>query len=40
MIGKRLKLAREAAGLSLRDLEAALQRLVSAQAIGDRKSVV
>lgn len=34
MIGKRLKLAREAAGLSLRDLEVALQRLVSAQAIG------
>ena len=34
MIGKRLKLAREAAGLSLRDLEAALQKLVSAQAIG------
>ena len=34
MIGKRLKLAREAAGLSLRELEAVLQKLVSAQAIG------
>ena len=34
MIGKRLKAAREAAGLSLRELEAALQKRVSAQAIG------
>ena len=34
MIGKRLKLARDAAGLSLRDLESALQKRVSAQAIG------
>lgn len=34
MIGPRLKLAREAAGLSLRDLENAIDRLVSAQAIG------
>lgn len=34
MIGPRLKLAREAAGLSLRDLESAVNRLVSAQAIG------
>lgn len=34
MIGKRLKAAREAAGLSLRDLEAVLQKRVSAQAIG------
>lgn len=34
MIGNRLKLAREAAGLSLRDLEAAIHGLVSAQAIG------
>lgn len=34
MIGKRLKLAREAAGLSLRQLEEAIQKLVSAQAIG------
>lgn len=34
MIGNRLKLAREAAGMSLRDLEAAMDRLVSAQAIG------
>lgn len=34
MIGSRLKLAREAAGLSLRDLEATIDRLVSAQAIG------
>lgn len=34
MIGNRLKLAREAAGLSLRDLEAVINGLVSAQAIG------
>lgn len=34
MIGKRLKLSREAAGLSLRELAAAVQKLVSAQAIG------
>lgn len=34
MIGNRLKRAREAAGLSLRDLEAAINGLVSAQAIG------
>lgn len=34
MIGERLKLARAAAGLSLRDLEARMQSLVSAQAIG------
>ncbi len=34
MIGKRLRLAREALGLSLRDLEAAIQNQVTAQAIG------
>lgn len=34
MIGSRLKLARAAAGLSLRDLEAALSSIVTAQAIG------
>src|SRR6266853_6475946 len=34
MIGARLKLARAAAGLSLRELEDALQGLVTAQAIG------
>jgi Zn-dependent peptidase ImmA (M78 family) len=34
MIGSRLKLAREAAGLSLRELEARIDELVSAQAIG------
>jgi len=34
MLGSRLKMAREAAGLSLRDLENAINRLVSAQAIG------
>ena len=34
MIGSRLKLAREAAGLSLRELEARIDNLVSAQAIG------
>lgn len=34
MIGNRLKRAREALGLSLRELEAAIQGLVSAQAIG------
>ena len=34
MIGERLKLARAAAGLSLRDLEARLDGLVTAQAIG------
>ncbi len=34
MLGKRLKLARASAGLSLRDLEARLGNLVSAQAIG------
>jgi Zn-dependent peptidase ImmA (M78 family) len=34
MIGARLKLARAAAGLSLRELEARLEGLVSAQAIG------
>ena len=34
MIGRRLKLARIAAGLSLRDLEARIERRVTAQAIG------
>lgn len=34
MIGNRLKRSREALGLSLRELEAAIQGLVSAQAIG------
>lgn len=34
MIGKRLKLARSAAGLSLRELEAKIENLVTAQAIG------
>lgn len=34
MLGKRLRLARASAGLSLRDLEARLGNLVSAQAIG------
>jgi Zn-dependent peptidase ImmA (M78 family) len=34
MIGQRLKIARAASGLSLRDLEAAIGNLVSAQAIG------
>ena len=34
MIGERLKLARAAAGLSLRDLEARMLPRVSAQAIG------
>jgi transcriptional regulator with XRE-family HTH domain len=34
MIGQRLRLARAAAGLSLRDLEAKINKLVSAQAIG------
>ncbi|MCA7083524.1 XRE family transcriptional regulator [Cupriavidus sp. DB3] len=34
MIGNRLKRAREALGLSLRDLEATIEGLVSAQAIG------
>jgi len=34
MIGNRLKLAREAAGLSLRELEARIDGLVAAQAIG------
>jgi Zn-dependent peptidase ImmA (M78 family) len=34
MIGKRLKLARAGAGLSLRDLEKRMDNLVSAQAIG------
>lgn len=34
MIGKRLKQARDALGLSLRDLEAVIQSQVSAQAIG------
>ena len=34
MIGKRLKRAREAAGMSLRDLEATIEGLVTAQAIG------
>ena len=34
MIGSRLKRAREALGLSLRELEAAIQAQVSAQAIG------
>ena len=34
MIGSRLKLAREAAGLSLRELEGRINGLVSAQAIG------
>ena len=34
MIGNRLKRAREALGMSLRELEAAIQWQVSAQAIG------
>jgi Zn-dependent peptidase ImmA (M78 family) len=34
MIGQRLKLARAASGLSLRDLEAKIENLVTAQAIG------
>jgi Zn-dependent peptidase ImmA (M78 family) len=34
MIGQRLKIARAASGLSLRDLEAAIRNLVTAQAIG------
>ncbi|MBK6982765.1 MAG: helix-turn-helix domain-containing protein [Betaproteobacteria bacterium] len=34
MIGNRIKLAREACGWSLRDLEAKIEGLVSAQAIG------
>ena len=34
MIGKRLKVARAAAGLSLRRLEARIGNLVTAQAIG------
>ena len=34
MIGKRLKLARSAAGLSLRDLQAKIGNRVTAQAIG------
>lgn len=34
MIGQRLKLARSASGLSLRDLESAIGNLVTAQAIG------
>lgn len=34
MIGQRLKLARAASGLSLRELEAAIDKLVTAQAIG------
>ena len=34
MIGNRLKRAREALGMSLRELEAAIQGQVSAQAIG------
>lgn len=34
MIGNRLRRARESAGLSLRDLEARINKLVSAQAIG------
>jgi Zn-dependent peptidase ImmA (M78 family) len=34
MIGQRLKLARAASGLSLRELEAAIDNLVTAQAIG------
>lgn len=34
MIGNRLRLARDSAGLSLRDLEARINKLVSAQAIG------
>jgi Zn-dependent peptidase ImmA (M78 family)/transcriptional regulator with XRE-family HTH domain len=34
MIGQRLKIARAASGLSLRDLEAAIDNLVTAQAIG------
>lgn len=34
MLGSRLKLAREGAGLSLRDLEGAISRKVTAQAIG------
>src|SRR5689334_15220351 len=34
MIGKRLLLARAAAGLSLRDLEGKIENLVTAQAIG------
>ena len=34
MIGQRLKIARAASGLSLRDLEAGIDKLVTAQAIG------
>jgi transcriptional regulator with XRE-family HTH domain len=34
MIGQRLKLARAASGLSLREVEAAIRNLVTAQAIG------
>src|SRR5262245_42140176 len=34
MIGQRLKIARSASGLSLRELEAAIGNLVTAQAIG------
>ena len=34
MIGNRLRRAREAAGFSLRELEAAIEGLVTAQAIG------
>src|ERR1700676_4858979 len=34
MIGHRLKLARAASGMSLRELEAAIDNLVTAQAIG------
>ena len=34
MIGQRLKMARAASGLSLRELEAAIGNLVTAQAIG------
>ncbi len=35
MIGRRLRIARAAAGLSLRDLSARMDGLVSAQAIGN-----
>ena len=34
MIGQRLKIARAASGLSLRELEAAIDNRVTAQAIG------
>ena len=40
MIGKRLQLARRAAGLSLRDLEARIDKLVSAQALSNNDASV